>query len=244
MNIWKFSSPFLFYKYSSKLVIIFGSLSLILFIIGAYFSLFISPVDSQQGEVYRIIFIHVPSAWMSMLIYLVMGFWSFIGLIFNTRLSFILSHACAKTGAIMCLIALITGSIWGKPTWGTWWVWDARLTSELVLFFLYIGYISLFKSIESFKKADQVCAYIAIFGTINIPIIYFSVKWWATLHQGASLSFDGGSQIDSVMLISLLIMTFAFWFYCIAIILFRAKTIVIYRESQKSWLKKDILNAS
>ena len=223
---------------------IFGSLSLILFIIGAYFSLFISPVDSQQGEVYRIIFIHVPSAWMSMLIYLVMGFWSFIGLIFNTRLSFILSHACAKTGAIMCLIALITGSIWGKPTWGTWWVWDARLTSELVLFFLYIGYISLFKSIESFKKADQVCAYIAIFGTINVPIIYFSVKWWATLHQGASLSFDGGSQIDSVMLISLLIMTFAFWFYCIAIILFRAKTIVIYRESQKSWLKKDILNAS
>ena len=244
MNIWQFSSPFLFYKYSSKLVTIFGSLSLILFIIGAYFSLFISPVDSQQGEVYRIIFIHVPSAWMSMLIYLVMGFWSFIGLIFNTRLSFILSHACAKTGAVMCLIALVTGSIWGKPTWGTWWVWDARLTSELVLFFLYIGYISLFKSIESFKKADQVCAYIAIFGTINIPIIYFSVKWWATLHQGASLSFDGGSQIDSVMLISLLIMTFAFWFYCIAIILFRAKTIVIYRESQKSWLKKDILNAS
>ena len=244
MNIWKFASPFLFYKYSSKLVTIFGSLSLILFIIGAYFSLFISPVDSQQGEVYRIIFIHVPSAWMSMLIYLVMGFWSFIGLIFNTRLSFILSHACAKTGAIMCLIALVTGSIWGKPTWGTWWVWDARLTSELVLFFLYIGYISLFKSIESFKKADQVCAYIAIFGTINIPIIYFSVKWWATLHQGASLSFDGGSQIDSVMLTSLLIMTFAFWFYCIAIILFRAKTIVIYRESQKSWLKKDILNAS
>ena len=244
MNIWKFASPFLFYKYSSRLVTIFGSLSLILFIIGAYFSLFISPVDSQQGEVYRIIFIHVPSAWMSMLIYLVMGFWSFIGLIFNTRLSFILSHACAKTGAIMCLIALVTGSIWGKPTWGTWWVWDARLTSELVLFFLYIGYISLFKSIESFKKADQVCAYIAIFGTINIPIIYFSVKWWATLHQGASLSFDGGSQIDSVMLISLLIMTFAFWFYCIAIILFRAKTIVIYRESQKSWLKKDILNAS
>ena len=201
-------------------------------------------VDSQQGEVYRIIFIHVPSAWMSMLIYLVMGFWSFIGLIFNTRLSFILSHACAKTGAIMCLIALVTGSIWGKPTWGTWWVWDARLTSELVLFFLYIGYISLFKSIESFKKADQVCAYIAIFGTINIPIIYFSVKWWATLHQGASLSFDGGSQIDSVMLTSLLIMTFAFWFYCIAIILFRAKTIVMYRESRKSWLKKDILNAS
>ena len=244
MNIWKFASPFLFYKYSSKLVTIFGSLSLIFFIIGAYFSLFISPVDSQQGEVYRIIFIHVPSAWMSMLIYLVMGFWSFIGLIFNTRLSFILSHACAKTGAIMCFIALVTGSIWGKPTWGTWWVWDARLTSELVLFFLYIGYISLFKSIESFKKADQVCAYIAIFGTINIPIIYFSVKWWATLHQGASLSFDGGSQIDSVMLISLLIMTFAFWFYCIAIILFRAKTIVIFRESQKSWLKKDILNAS
>ena len=244
MNIWKFASPFLFYKYSSKLVTIFGSLSLILFIIGAYFSLFISPVDSQQGEVYRIIFIHVPSAWMSMLIYLVMGFWSFIGLIFNTRLSFILSHACAKTGAIMCLIALVTGSIWGKPTWGTWWVWDARLTSELVLFFLYIGYISLFKSIESFKKADQVCAYIAIFGTINVPIIYFSVKWWATLHQGASLSFDGGSQIDSLMLISLLIMTFAFWFYCIAIILFRAKTIVIFRESQKSWLKKDILNAS
>ena len=244
MNIWKFSSRFLFYKYCSKLVTIFGSLSLIFFIIGAYFSLFISPVDSQQGEVYRIIFIHVPSAWMSMLIYLVMGFWSFIGLIFNTRLSFILSHACAKTGAIMCLIALVTGSIWGKPTWGTWWVWDARLTSELVLFFLYIGYISLFKSIESFKKADQVCAYIAIFGTINIPIIYFSVKWWATLHQGASLSFDGGSQIDSVMLTSLLIMTFAFWFYCIAIILFRAKTIVIYRESQKSWLKKHILNAN
>lgn len=219
-------------------------ISILVILLGVLWGVFFSPVDVTQGEVYRIIYLHVPAASVAQSIYYTMVIASITYLIWRIKMASVFMISMAPLGAIFTFLALFTGAVWGQPTWGTWWVWDARLTSELVLFFLYIGYISLFKSIESFKKADQVCAYIAIFGTINIPIIYFSVKWWATLHQGASLSFDGGSQIDSVMLISLLIMTFAFWFYCIAIILFRAKTIVIFRESQKSWLKKDILNAS
>ena len=242
--IFKLANPNRFIRHTEKISPVLSFLSSILIAYGLFLCFFNSPPDYLQGETVRIMYVHVPCAWFSLMFYSCIAFCSFFSLIFKHTLADIISRALAPIGASLTLATLLTGSIWGKPTWGTWWVWDARLTSELVLFFLYIGYISLFKSIESFKKADQVCAYIAIFGTINIPIIYFSVKWWATLHQGASLSFDGGSQIDSVMLTSLLIMTFAFWFYCIAVILYRAKTIVIYRESQKSWLKKDILNAS
>ena len=148
----------------------------------------IAPTDFQQGDAYRIIFIHVPAAWMSMLIYVVMAFWAGLGLVLNTRLSSMLATALAPTGALMTFIALWTGALWGKPTWGTWWVWDARLTSELLLLFLYLGFMALQAAADDPRRADRAGAIVALVGVVNVPIIYFSVKWWNTLHQGSTIN--------------------------------------------------------
>src|SRR5204863_5388458 len=164
---------------------------------GVYIAFFAAPTDAQQGEVYRVIFIHVPAAWMSMFIYMVMAFWASVGLAFHTRLSGMIASALAPTGALFTFIALWTGSLWGKPTWGAWWVWDARLTSELILLFLYFGFLALQAAIDDPRRADRACALLAIVGIVNIPIIYFSVKWWNTLHQGASVSISNGSSMAS-----------------------------------------------
>jgi heme exporter protein C len=169
-----------------------------------YWGLLIAPVDAQQGEAYRIIFVHVPASWMSMVIYMAMAFWSIMGLVFNTRLSALMTRALAPTGAMFAFISLWSGALWGKPMWGTWWVWDARLTSELLLFFLYLGYMALTSAIEDPKKGDRAGALIAIVGSVNVPIIYFSVKWWNTLHQPASVFRMGGPTIDGSMLWPLL----------------------------------------
>ena len=146
-----------------------------------------APTDFQQGEAYRIIFIHVPAAWMSMFLYLVMAFWGAMALGFNTRLSAMMAQAIAPTGALMTFIALWTGALWGRPTWGTYWAWDARMTSELILLFLYFGIIALRNAIDDPRRADRACAILSLVGAINVPIIYYSVKWWNTLHQGASV---------------------------------------------------------
>jgi heme exporter protein C len=149
---------------------------------------FIAPTDATQGESYRIIFIHVPAAWMSMVLYLAMAGWAVIGWAFNARLAFMVARAIAPTGAMFTFLALWTGALWGKPTWGAWWVWDARLTSELILLFLYLGYMALVDAIDDTRRADQAGALLALIGVINVPVIYFSVRWWNTLHQGASIS--------------------------------------------------------
>src|SRR6266446_10024801 len=173
----------------------------VLGVAGLYISFFVAPTDAQQGEAYRIIFIHVPAAWMSMFLYLVMAFWAGLGLSFHTRLSGMMASALAPTGALFTFIALWTGSLWGKPTWGTWWVWDARLTSELILLFLYFGFIALQASIDDRRRADRAGAVLAIVGVVNIPIIYYSVKWWNTLHQGASVSFSKAPSMAATMFI-------------------------------------------
>src|SRR5207237_6392857 len=165
-----------------------AALAAIFALAGIYVGFFVAPTDAQQGEVYRIIFIHVPAAWMSMFLYVLMAFWSAVGLAMQTRLSAMMSRALAPTGALFTFIALWTGSLWGKPTWGTWWVWDARLTSELILLFLYFGFMALQAAIDDRRRADRAGALLAIVGVGNIPIIYFSVQWWKTLHQGAPVS--------------------------------------------------------
>ena len=157
-----------------------------------------APTDATQGDSYRIIFIHVPAAWMSMLLYVVMAFWAAIGWAFNARLASIVARAIAPTGAMFTFLALWTGALWGKPTWGTWWVWDARLTSELILLFLYAGYIALVSAIDDTRRADRAGALLAIVGSVNVPIIYFSVIWWNTLHQGASVSVTAAPKMASV----------------------------------------------
>ena len=170
-----FSSPQTFYPLAGTLQPWFTALALLLCAAGLYIGFFVAPTDAQQGDAYRIIFIHVPAAWMSMFLYLVMGFWSGVGLVLKTRLSSMVATALAPTGALFTFIALWTGALWGKPTWGTWWVWDARLTSELILLFLYIGFMALQAAIDDPRRADKAGAVLALVGVINIPIIYFSV---------------------------------------------------------------------
>ena len=235
MNWYRYSSPASFYPPAGRMIPWFAWSAAALAAIGLYIGLSIAPTDFQQGDAYRIIFIHVPAAWMSMFLYLVMAFWSALALGFNTRLSAIMAQALAPTGALMTFIALWTGALWGKPTWGTYWAWDARMTSELILLFLYLGVIALRNAIDDPRRADRACAVLGIVGAINVPIIYYSVKWWNTLHQGASVR-PGESKMANIMLAGMLIMSFAAWFYAIAVVLVRARAIIIERERGAAWV--------
>ena len=198
--------------------------------------MFVAPTDSQQGEAYRIIFIHVPTAWMSMFIYLVMAFWSALALGFNTRLSAMMAQSLAPTGALMTFVALWTGAFWGRPTWGTYWAWDARMTSELILLFLYFGIIALRNAIDDTRRADRACAVLTLVGVVNVPIIYFSVHWWNSLHQGATVSLTKAPKMAAMMLTGMVIMAFAAWFYTIAVSLARVRSIMIERERDAAWV--------
>ena len=235
MNWFKYSSPQSFYPVAGALMPRFWAAAVLLTAIGLYIGFIVAPTDHQQGESYRIIFIHVPAAWMSMLIYLVMAFWSGMALAFNTRLSSMMASALAPTGAMFTFVALWTGALWGRPTWGTYWVWDARLTSELILLFLYFGFMALHAAIDDRRRADKAAAVLALVGVINIPIIYFSVKWWNTLHQGASVSLTKSPTMAATMLNGMLVMVFAFWAYSIAVALWRVRSIILERERGNAW---------
>jgi heme exporter protein C len=225
MNWFWYASPQTFYPLAGKLARAFFAAAALLAVAGLYLGFVVAPTDAQQGEAYRIIYLHVPAAWMSMFIYVVMAFWAALGLAFNTRLSGMMAQALAPTGALFTFVALWTGSLWGKPTWGTYWVWDARLTSELVLLFLYLGFMALQAAIDDPRRADRAGAVLALVGVVNIPIIYFSVQWWNTLHQGASVNLKGSSMAP-VMLAGMLVMTFACWAYAIAASLVRVRCII------------------
>jgi heme exporter protein C len=240
INWFKYAAPQRFYALSGTLIPYCVAVAVIATIVGLTIGLLIAPSDHQQGESYRIIFIHVPAAWMSMIIYLAVAFWAAIGLIFNARLASMFALALAPTGALMTFIALWTGSLWGKPTWGTYWVWDARLTSELILLFLYLGFLSLHAAIEDTRKADRSAAVLAIVGVVNIPIIYFSVKWWNTLHQGASVSLTKAPTMATQMLTGMLIMTVAFWAYSFALSFYRCRTLILERERHTAWAQEAV----
>ena len=222
-----YASPQTFYPLAGKMAPVFGIAAALLAAAGLWIGFFVAPTDAQQGEAYRIIFIHVPAAWMSMFIYVVMAFWAALGLAFNTRLSGMMASALAPTGALFTFIALWTGALWGRPTWGTYWVWgDARLMSELILLFLYFGFMALQAAIDDPRRADRAGAVLAIVGVVNIPIIYFSVKWWNTLHQGASVSLTAAPKMAATMLAGMLVMALAFWMYSIAVSLVRLRCII------------------
>jgi heme exporter protein C len=214
----------------------FFGLAVITGAIGLYIGLFVAPTDAVQGEVYRVIFIHVPAAWMSMFIYFVMACYGGVSLTFNTRLAAMMARALAPTGAMFTFVALWTGAFWGRPTWGTYWVWDARLTSELVLLFLYFGFIALANAFEDPRRGDRAAALLALIGLVNLPIIYFSVHWWNTLHQGSSVSFKGTSM-HIQMLQSMLLVAVSFWMYSIATSLVRVRAIILERESRTQWVR-------
>lgn len=228
------TSPEGFYRAAGKCITPLMVLGLLLFVVGFYMGFFECPIDYKQGNSYRIIFIHVSAAWMSMLLYILMAVCSAIGLLRNSRLAFILSQAMAPTGALLCFIALFSGAFWGRPTWGTYWVWDARLTSALILFFLYLGFMALHTAIDDKRRADRAASVISIVGVINVPIIYFSVQWWNTLHQDASITTKGSSMAE-IMLYTLLVMVAAGMCYGTAAVLSRARTIILERERRSDW---------
>ena len=237
LHFYTYASPMRFYGLSTRLVPWLYAFAFATGLAGLYTGFFLAPTDATQGEAYRIIFIHVPAAWMSMVLYLAMAGWSIVGWAFRARLSFMVARALAPTGALFTLLALWTGALWGKPTWGTWWVWDARLTSELILFFLYAGYIGLVESIDDTDRGDRAGALLAVVGVVNVPIIYFSVRWWNTLHQGASVSLTAAPRMASIMLTGMLLLTVACWAYAFAVVFARTRAIIVERESETAWVQ-------
>jgi heme exporter protein C len=236
LRLFTFAAPSRFYALTGWLVPLCWVVCLGFAAVGLYMGFFVAPTDATQGDAYRIIFIHVPAAWMSMLLYLVMAFWAGIGWAFNARMASMLARAIAPTGAMFTFLALWTGAIWGRPTWGTYWVWDARLTTELILLFLYLGYIALVNAIDDQRRADQAGALLAIVGSVNVPIIYFSVKWWNTLHQGATISVTAAPKMADTMLTAMLLMTVACWAYAFAVVFTRARALAVERDAHAGWV--------
>ena len=235
--IHKLGSPAYFYTFAGRFIPWFWAIFLVLTAIGMYKAFFVVPPDYQQGESFRIMYLHVPAAWMSMLAYMIMAAFAFIALVWRIRIVEILAMSCAPVGAAFTAATLIAGSLWGRPTWGTYWVWDARLTSELVLLFLYLGVIGLYNAIDEPRKAARAACLLALVGAVNLPIIHYSVKWWNTLHQGSSISLMGGSSIDASMLWPLLIMSVAVKFYFGANLLTRARVRLLEQDLRKGWVR-------
>ncbi len=232
----QYAAPQRLYALAGRVYPLAFALAAVLAAVGLYLGFWVAPADFQQGQAYRIIFIHVPASWMSMVIYVAMAFWAWLGLGFKTRVSGMMTQALAPTGALFCFLSLWTGALWGKPMWGAWWVWDARLTSELILLFLYLGYIALTRAIDDPRRADRAGAVVALVGVVNVPIIYFSVKWWNTLHQGASVSLTKSPSMAAVMLWAMLVMTLAFWAYAVGMAFYRVRQTILEREHDAAWV--------
>ncbi len=211
-------------------------IGLIAILLGSYYGLFVAPKDYLQGDGFRIIYVHVPCAFLSLMIYVAMALFSTIYLIWRIKIADMMAYSLAPVGAFFCLCALITGAIWGKPMWGTWWIWDARLTSELILLFLYLGYMGLYAALPSKKTAAKACAILSIIGVIDIPIIHYSVYWWSTLHQGATISKLAKPSIEGSMLMPLLIMIVGFAFYVIGIAAMKVRAEILSREGANQWV--------
>lgn len=247
MNITRFihqlASPPYFYRVSGMWLPWLSLIFLLLFMSGLYEGLVIAPTDYEQGEAYRIIYVHVPSAWMSLFIYIVMAVSGAIGLIWHIKLAEVISICSAPVGASFTFLALVTGSIWGKPMWNTWWVWDARLTSELLLLFLYMGVIALYNAIEDKRTAARAVAILALVGIVNIPIIHYSVEWWNTLHQGPTVTKFDKPSIHLSMLIPLLLMAIAFKIFYLITVIHRARNKILERDKNSRWVM-DILDNS
>lgn len=240
MFLWyhKLSSPPHFYRIAGKflpwLIVIFALTTAY----GLVGGLYLAPTDYQQGDSYRIIFVHVPAAWMSLFIYIVMAVAGVIVMVWRMKMAEVVLISCAPIGAMFTFLALVTGAVWGKPMWGTWWVWDARLTSELLLLFLYLGVLGLYNAIEDKRVAARAVSILAIVGVVNIPIIHYSVEWWNSLHQGQTVLKKGGPGMDTSMLVPLLVMATSFKFYFAINLLQRCRAELLERERNSKWVKE------
>ncbi len=244
--MWKFlhklASPPYFYDLSASMIPWFAVPGVLLIAYGTYAGLFLAPPDYQQGDAFRIIYVHVPAAYLSMMAYMVMAVAAGIGLIWRIKLAHAVSAAAAPIGAWFTFLALITGSIWGKPMWGTWWEWgDPRLTSQLIMLFIYFGYMALRAAIDDPGKADKASAVLAMVGAVNIPIIHFSVEWWSSLHQGATIVREGGPAMPPEMLYPLLANILGFTLIFGALLLGRVRSEVLFRERRSRWVRKLLL---
>lgn len=234
----KLGSPPTFYRFALAVRPWALALALLFGVIGLYGGLVLAPPDYQQGDAYRIIFIHVPSAWMSMFVYAAMGVSGFIALVWRMKLAEVVAMESAPIGAAFTLITLLTGSLWGRPMWGTWWTWDARLTSELVLLFLYLGVMGLYHAFEDRRQGARAASFLAIIGVINVPIVHYSVVWWNTLHQGSTVNLFGHSKMPWEMLWPLLAMTLASKCYYAASLCRRAGIDILALEGGKDWVRE------
>ena len=227
--LYSLASPSGFYRTADKMLPVCAAISASVFAVGLIWGLFVAPPDYQQGDAYRIIFVHVPAAWMSLLVYTIMAGVAVGGMIWRFKLSEVITAAAAPVGASFTFLALASGSIWGKPMWGAWWVWDARLTSELILFFLYLGYIIL-QDVNNGRLGDwSAASVLLIVGFVNIPVIHFSVEWWNTLHQPATITKFDAPSISPEMLWPLIFMALAFFFFFLTVLLLRAQGILLLR---------------
>jgi len=241
MNISKIANLKFFYINTKKISSFLSIITLFLFCFGIYWGLFVAPADYLQGESYRIMYVHVPAAWLSLQVYVIMALAGFIALVWKIKIMEIVSIQCAPIGAYFTLIALFTGMIWGKPTWGTYWVWDARLTSELILLFLYIGIIVLYSAFSDKRQAVKITSLLAIVGLVNIPIIHYSVEWWNTLHQGPTVTKFEKPSMHITMLKPLLYMLFVFNMYFLTVLIKRIRLGIFQREKNSKWME-DYLN--
>ena len=233
----KFGSPPYFYRVAGRMLPWLYAFAFASAAVGLYGGLAMAPADYQQGESFRMIYVHVPCAWMSLFAYLFMAVNGFVALVWRIKLSETLAMASAPVGAAFTFITLVTGSLWGKPMWGTWWTWDARLTSELVLLFLYFGVIGLYHAIEDMRQAARAAAFLALVGVVNLPIVHYSVTWWNTLHQAQTVSLLGQSKISADMLWPLLTLAAATHAYFFASVLARSRTALLTLESGKDWVR-------
>lgn len=228
--MFKLANPTRFNRLADRIVPFSLALALVCFAAGLYYALFSSPPDYQQGEAVRIMYVHVPAAWMSMMVYGLMAAASGVYLVWKAPLAALAAKAAAPAGLTFTGLALLTGSLWGKPMWGAWWVWDARLTSVLVMFFLYLGYLAMWQVMGNSERTGRATSILAVVGVVNLPIIKFSVEWWNTLHQPASVIRAGGPTIDPAMLTPLLLMAGAYLFYFATVFLWRIQAEIAGRR--------------
>jgi heme exporter protein C len=228
----RLANPARFMRLSGTMLPLFAAASALVLLIGFYLALFVAPPDYQQGESVRIMFVHVPAAWLALLVYLLVAMASAVALVWRHPLAGIAAQAAAPLGAAFTLVCLVTGSLWGRPMWGTWWVWDARLTSVLVLFFLYLGYIALANAFDDPGRGGRAASVLALVGVVNLPIIKFSVDWWNTLHQAGSVFRIGGPTIDKTMLVPLLVMACGYLLLFSTLLLVRMRTALNERKAR------------
>jgi heme exporter protein C len=240
----KLGSPRWFYRISDRCLPWLAALTLLTLAAGLVWGLAVAPPDARQGNSYRIIFVHVPASALALAGYYVMAVAGVVGLVWRMKMAMWTLRAAAAPGAVLTAVSLFTGAVWGKPTWGTWWVWDARITSMLVLFFLYLGVIALHNAYENREAADRASAVLSIVGMINIPIIYKSVEWWNTLHQGASIRFTGESSMHPDMLQPLLLMIAAMYLFYALVLILNLRSEILQHESRSQWVRELAQNSS